>query len=41
MNIPGIAFDIDTPEDLQAFLDQPRKDCRTWECLISKDKRVH
>ena len=23
LNVPGIAFDIDTPEDLQAFLDDP------------------
>jgi 2-phospho-L-lactate/phosphoenolpyruvate guanylyltransferase len=35
MNIPGIAFDIDTPEDLQAFLDNPREDGQTWQYLMS------
>jgi len=33
MNLPGIAFDIDTPEDLQAFLEDPRKDSETWRYL--------
>jgi len=33
MDLPGIAFDIDTPEDLQAFLDDPRKDSETWQYL--------
>ncbi len=33
MDLPGIAFDIDTPEDLQAFLADPRKDSETWRCL--------
>jgi len=35
LNIPGIAFDIDTPEDVQAFLDNPRQDGRTWRYLMS------
>jgi 2-phospho-L-lactate guanylyltransferase len=33
MDLPGIAFDIDTPEDLQAFLDDPCKDSETWRYL--------
>ncbi len=33
MNLPGMAFDIDTPADLQAFLDDPRKDSETWRYL--------
>jgi 2-phospho-L-lactate guanylyltransferase len=33
MNLPGMAFDIDTPEDLQAFLDDPRTDSETWRYL--------
>src|SRR6267143_3800059 len=33
MNLPGIAFDIDTPEDLDLFLDDPRKDSETWRYL--------
>lgn len=36
MKVPGIAFDIDTPEDLQAFLDDPRKDCETWRYLMGR-----
>jgi 2-phospho-L-lactate/phosphoenolpyruvate guanylyltransferase len=36
MNIPGLAFDIDTPEDLQAFLDSPRKDGKTWRYLMAR-----
>ena len=35
LNIPGIAFDIDTAEDLQAFFDNPRPDGRTWQYLMS------
>jgi 2-phospho-L-lactate guanylyltransferase len=30
MDLPGFAFDIDTPADLRAFLDDPRKDSETW-----------
>jgi len=33
MSLPGMAFDIDTPDDLQAFLDDPRKDSQTWRYL--------
>ena len=33
MDLPGIAFDIDTPDDLQAFLADPRKDSETWRYL--------
>lgn len=33
MDLPGIAFDIDTPEDLRAFLEDPRKDSETWRYL--------
>ena len=33
MDLPGIAFDVDTPEDLQLFLDDPRKDSETWRYL--------
>jgi 2-phospho-L-lactate guanylyltransferase len=33
MTLPGIAFDIDTPEDLQAFLDDPVKESETWRFL--------
>jgi 2-phospho-L-lactate guanylyltransferase len=36
LNVPGIAFDVDTPEDLQAFLDDPRKDGQTWRYLMSR-----
>jgi 2-phospho-L-lactate guanylyltransferase len=36
LNIPGIAFDIDTPEDLQAFLDNPQRDGQTWRYLMSR-----
>jgi 2-phospho-L-lactate guanylyltransferase len=35
LNIPGIAFDIDTPEDVQAFLDNGPHDGRTWRYLKS------
>ena len=33
MDLPGFAFDIDTPADLRAFLDDPRKDSETWHYL--------
>jgi 2-phospho-L-lactate guanylyltransferase len=33
IDLPGIAFDIDTPEDLQAFMKDPRKDSETWRYL--------
>ena len=36
MNLPGIAFDIDTPEDLQLFVDDPRKDSETWQYLMNR-----
>src|SRR5207302_4301767 len=36
MNLPGIAFDIDTPEDLDLFLDDPRKDSETWQYLVDR-----
>src|SRR6266566_3769768 len=36
MNLPGIAFDIDTPEDLQAFVQDPRKDSETWRYLSKR-----
>jgi 2-phospho-L-lactate guanylyltransferase len=36
MNLPGIAFDIDTPEDLGLFMDDPRKDSETWRYLMNR-----
>ena len=36
LNIPGIAFDIDTPEDLEAFLNNPREDSHTWRFLMNR-----
>lgn len=33
LNVPGIAFDIDTPEDIRAFMDNPAKDGETWRFL--------
>ena len=36
LNVPGIAFDIDTPDDLQAFLDDPHRDSATWKYLMSR-----
>src|SRR5215467_501023 len=36
MDLPGIAFDIDTPLDLQSFMDDPRKDSETWRYLNSR-----
>jgi len=29
-----MAFDIDTPEDLRAFRDDPRKNSETWRYLL-------
>ncbi len=34
MSLPGIAFDIDTPEDLDLFMEDPRKDSETWRYLM-------
>ena len=36
MDLPGVAFDIDTPDDLQAFLEAPRKDGETWRYLMQR-----
>jgi hypothetical protein len=36
LSVPGIAFDIDTPEDVQAFLNDPRRDSETWRYLSSR-----
>jgi 2-phospho-L-lactate guanylyltransferase len=36
MNLPGIAFDIDTPDDLDLFMDDPRKDSETWRYLMNR-----
>jgi 2-phospho-L-lactate guanylyltransferase len=36
VNLPGIAFDIDTPEDLQAFMDDPCRDSHTWRYLCER-----
>ena len=36
MSLPGIAFDIDTPEDLEAYFQDPRKDSETWRYLSSR-----
>jgi len=33
MSLPGIAFDIDTAEDLQAFVEDPLTDSATWRYL--------
>ena len=35
IDLPGIAFDIDTPEDLQAFMEDPRKDSETWRYMTA------
>ena len=35
LNVPGMAFDIDTPEDLETFLNDPRRDSQTWHYLMS------
>jgi 2-phospho-L-lactate guanylyltransferase len=36
MSLPGIAFDIDTSEDLNLFMDDPRKDSETWRYLMNR-----
>jgi len=36
MSLPGIAFDIDTPEDLELFMNDPRKDSETWRYLMNR-----
>jgi 2-phospho-L-lactate guanylyltransferase len=36
MSLPGIAFDIDTPEDLNLFMSDPRKDSETWRYLMNR-----
>jgi 2-phospho-L-lactate guanylyltransferase len=36
MDLPGIAFDIDTPQDLEAYFQDPRKDSETWRYLNSR-----
>jgi 2-phospho-L-lactate guanylyltransferase len=36
MSLPGIAFDIDTPEDLGLFMNDPRKDSQTWRYLMNR-----
>jgi len=36
MDLPGLAFDIDTPEDLQTFMEDPRKDSETWQYLTHR-----
>jgi len=36
MDLPGIAFDIDTPTDLEAYLQDPRKDSETWRYLNNR-----
>ncbi len=36
LNVPGMAFDIDTPEDLEAFIADPAKDSETWRYLSSR-----
>ncbi|MBI4471522.1 MAG: 2-phospho-L-lactate guanylyltransferase [Acidobacteria bacterium] len=33
LNVPGIAFDIDTADDLTAFMSNPRRDSETWRFL--------
>jgi 2-phospho-L-lactate/phosphoenolpyruvate guanylyltransferase len=33
LHLPGIAFDLDTPQDLQAFLDDPPGNSETWRYL--------
>ena len=38
LDVPGIAFDIDTPEDLQAFVDDPRTDSETWRYLFNRSR---
>jgi 2-phospho-L-lactate guanylyltransferase len=36
MDLPGLAFDIDTPEDLHTFMQDPRKDSETWRYLTHR-----
>jgi 2-phospho-L-lactate guanylyltransferase len=36
MDLPGLAFDIDTPEDLQRFMEDPRTDSETWRYLTDR-----
>jgi 2-phospho-L-lactate/phosphoenolpyruvate guanylyltransferase len=36
MSLPGIAFDLDTPEDLEAFVEDPRMDSETWRFLTQR-----
>jgi 2-phospho-L-lactate guanylyltransferase len=36
MDLPGIAFDIDTLEDLEAYSQDPRKDSETWRYLNNR-----
>ena len=38
LDMPGVAFDIDTPEDLNIFLADPRVESETWRFL--KDTRL-
>jgi 2-phospho-L-lactate guanylyltransferase len=35
IDLPGIAFDIDTPEDLHVFMEDPRKDSETWRYMTA------
>jgi 2-phospho-L-lactate guanylyltransferase len=35
LNVPGIAFDIDTPEDVRAFMQNPVTHGETWRFLAS------
>jgi 2-phospho-L-lactate guanylyltransferase len=36
MDLPGLAFDVDTPEDLQRFMEDPRTDSETWRYLTDR-----
>jgi 2-phospho-L-lactate guanylyltransferase len=36
IDLPGIAFDIDTPQDLEAYFQDPRKDSETWRYLSGR-----
>lgn len=40
MDLPGIAFDIDTPEDLQTFMESPRQDSETWSYLSGSTRAL-
>ena len=33
LNVPGIAFDIDTPEDIRTFMEDPVKSGETWRFI--------